>query len=168
MLVIIALETKNKNGSDFYYLKSILTRFYEERGTGIAIKHVFMNGKANYDKIEAKIKNIRNQYQGNSVVVYFCDVDKPELRIDQKQLNNKIINYCKNKNYKLVWFNKTIEDVLIDKLINNDKTNIAYNFYIKDLINNVPLNRLNCGEKPTVKQSNILTILDEYLIKKNR
>lgn len=83
-------------------------------------------------------------------------------------MNNKIINYCKNKNYKLVWFNKTIEDVLIDKLINNDKTNIAYNFYIKDLINNVPLNRLNCGEKPTVKQSNILTILDEYLIKKNR
>lgn len=62
MLVIIALETKNKNGSDFYYLKSILTRFYEERGTGIAIKPVFMNGKANYDKIEAKIKNIRKQY----------------------------------------------------------------------------------------------------------
>lgn len=71
MLVIIVLETNNKEGSDYIYFKSILNRFYEERGTGISIKPVFMNGKGNYVKVESKIKKLINQYDGISKVIYF-------------------------------------------------------------------------------------------------
>lgn len=38
MLIIIVLETNNKEGSDYIYFKSIINRFYKERGTGISIK----------------------------------------------------------------------------------------------------------------------------------
>ena len=58
MLIIIVLETKNKDGSDYVYFKSILSRFYKERGTGISIKPVFMNGKGNYANVESKIREL--------------------------------------------------------------------------------------------------------------
>lgn len=71
MLVITVLETKNKDGSDYIYLKAILNNFYELRGIGIAIKPVFMNGKGNYKIVQKNIKKLCNEYQGIHKVIYF-------------------------------------------------------------------------------------------------
>ena len=166
MLLIIVLETKNDNGSDYLYYKSILSRFYQERGTGVKLQPVFMNSKTNYKSIGSKIAYYQNQYASENHVIYFCDYDKPELNFDQRMLNNDIIQFCNNNNYDLVWFNRTIEDVLIGKIITDNKTKIALNFYKDDKIYNVDENKLYSKDLPLSHKSNVLTILDVYLPKK--
>lgn len=168
MLIIIVLETKNKDGSDYVYFKSILSRFYKERGTGISIKPVFMNGKGNYDNVESKIRELIKQYDGVHKVIYFFDIDNTNLNYDQKELNNDINEYCKSKNYEVVWYNKTIEDVLIGEVITKDKTKIANKFFSTNRINSINEEMLNVSkfELITSKKSNVKYILDKYLIKK--
>lgn len=168
MLIVIVLETNNKDGSDYIYFKSILSRFYKERGTGISLKPVFMNGKGNFAKVEAKIKKLTNQYIGSSKVIYFFDVDSTDLKFDQKKLNSDIIEYCKTKNYEVVWYNKTVEDVLIGEVVTKDKTKTANIFFNTNKINTINEEFLNINkfELITNKKSNVKYILDKYLIKK--
>lgn len=168
MLIIIVLETKNKDGSDYVYFKSILSRFYKERGTGISIKPVFMNGKGNYDNVESKIRELIKQYDGVHKVIYFFDIDNTNLNYDQEELNNNINEYCKSRNYEVVWYNKTIEDVLIGKVITKEKTKIANKFFSSNRINSINEELLNVSkfELITSKKSNVKYILDKYLIKK--
>lgn len=134
MLIVIVLETKNKEGFDYIYFKSVLDRFYQERGTGISIKPIFMNGKGNYAKIESKIKYYTNQYDGDYQVIYFFDIDSSDLKYDQQQLNKDIIDYCKIKKSEVVWYNKTVENVLIGQVVIKNKTKIASDFYKKNKI----------------------------------
>lgn len=168
MLIIIVLETKNKDGSDYVYFKSILSRFYKERGTGISIKPVFMNGKGNYANVESKIRELIKQYDGIHKVIYFFDIDNTNLKYDQKELNNDINEYCKSRNYEVVWYNKTIEDVLIGEVVTKDKTKIANKFFSTNRINSINEEFLNVSEFEliTSKKSNVKYILDKYLIKK--
>lgn len=168
MLIIIVLETKNKDGSDYIYFKSILSRFYKERGTGISIKPVFMNGKGNYVNVESKIRELIKQYDGNYKVIYFFDIDNTNLKYDQKELNNDINEYCKSKNYEVIWYNKTIEDVLIGEVVTKDKTKIANKFFSTNQINSINEEFLNVNkfELITSKKSNVKYILDKYLVKK--
>lgn len=168
MLIVVAFETKNKDGSDYIYFKSIVSRFYKERGTGISIKPVFMNGKGNYKKIENKISHLVNQYSGRSQVIYFFDIDNTELKFDQQQLNREIIEYCNTKKYEIVWYNKTVEDVLIGNVIEKDKTKTAFDFFYKDKIKTINEDNLsiNSYEFIPLKKSNVKHILDKYLVKK--
>ena len=168
MLIIVVLETKNKEGSDYIYFKSVLSRFYQERGTGIVIKPIFMNGKGNYDKVESKIREWINKYEENYHVIYFFDVDNTELKCDQHKLNKEISDYCSQKNYDIVWYNKTVEDVLLGDVIVKNKTKIANNFFITNKINSIKEENLNIKQFDliTYKKSNVKYILDKYLIKK--
>lgn len=168
MLLVIVLETKNKEGSDYIYFKAILNRFYKERGTGISIKPVFMNGKGNYDKVNHKINYLINQYDGRSKVIYFLDVDNTNLKIDQKNLNEDIIKYCDSKNYETVWYNKTVEDVLIGEVVRKNKTEIAYKFFNENKINTINEESLSINKFTLITKgkSNVKYVLDKYLIKK--
>lgn len=65
MLIITIFETKNKDGSDYLYYKAIVNRFYHERGTGIKIEKIFLNGKGNYKNIDNKIKKQSKNMQVN-------------------------------------------------------------------------------------------------------
>lgn len=47
-------------------------------------------------------------------MVLFTDVN-----LNDNDLNNKIISYCNNKKYELVWMNGTIEEVFLGRKINN-------------------------------------------------
>lgn len=168
MLIIVALETNSKEGSDYFYFKSIVNYFYKERGVGISIKPVFMNGKGNYNKIENKIRNFVKQYDGKSQVIYFCDIDSSDLNFNQKQMNEEINNYCKEKEYEIIWYNRTVEEVLIGNIVENNKTQIARNYFIKNEIQNIDINKLSVKsfDLVTRKKSNVLYILDKYLVKK--
>lgn len=168
MLVITVLETKNKDGSDYIYLKAILNNFYELRGTGIAIKPVFMNGKGNYKIVQKNIKKLCNEYQGIHKVIYFFDVDSTSINYDQKQLNEEIVEYCNQNSYEIIWFKKTIEHVLINEVITRNKTKIAEDFYKKNKIIQINFKDLKCKNYNELKekQSNVLDVLDKYLIKK--
>lgn len=168
MQIIIVLETNSKDGSDSYYVKAILDRFYQVRG-GAKISYVYLNGKGNYDKINKKTKILINKYQGESKVLFFVDVDCPNINYDQKIMNKEIEKYCNNINCELVWFKRNIEEVLTGYLINDDKCNRARNYLKNNEIDNLKegclskidyLNLLN-------KESNVLTILDKYLKRLN-
>lgn len=41
----------------------------------------------------------------------FIDVDSISLNYDQAKLNKDIINYCKEKDFEIIWFKRTIEEV---------------------------------------------------------
>ena len=40
----------------------------------------------------------------------FIDVDSISLNYDQAKLNKDIINYCKEKDFEIIWFKRTIEE----------------------------------------------------------
>ena len=168
MLLVVVLETKNKEGSDYIYFKAILNRFYKERGTGISIKPIFMNGKGNYDKVDNKINHLVSQYDGRCEVIYFIDVDNTDLKFDQQQLNRDIINYCEKKNYEIVWYNRTVEDVLLGEIVKKNKTEMAYKFFDENKINTIDeeLLSINKFDLITIGKSNVKYVLDKYLIKK--
>ena len=64
-----------------------------------------------------------NDYPGQVIVVLFADVD-----LDDNDLNNRIISYCNNKKYELVWMNGTIEEVFLGRKISNkQKTKVPGN-----------------------------------------
>lgn len=164
MQVIIVLETKNEEGSDYYYCKSIMKRFYKERGTGTKISYEFMNGKGNYEKAEKKVVQRINKYDGESKVVFFFDVDESNININQQKINDDIIKFCKKRNYEIVWFNRTVEEVLIGNIVTSNKTEIAKTYFKKKTINDVCELSLNINTNNVpIKCSNVLTVLDEYL-----
>lgn len=168
MQIIFVFETKNSNGSDYLYYKAIMDRFYKERGTGIKIQQVFMNGKGNYEKINKSIITYMNRYQGQTKVVYFLDVDCNNINNNYQEFNAKIIKYCEENEYEIVWFNKTIEEVLIGNIITRNKTEKAKDFFLKNKISQIEISKLNISNYKQLKnkESNVLTILDKYLEKK--
>lgn len=118
--------------------------------------------------MEPKIKNYIKQYDGDYQVIYFFDVDSSDLKYDQQQLNIDIIEYCNKQNSDVVWFNKTIEDVLIGDIVTKNKTKIANEFYIKNKIYSVKEEILNAKKFDLItnKKSNVKFVLDKYLEKK--
>lgn len=167
MQLIILVETKSKDGSDCIYLRSFFKKFYNGlRGTKLSF--VTMNGKTNYFKKENEISKLIEEYSGVSKVIVAIDVDKPELLEDQEVLNKNIEQYCIYKNYELVWFNKTIEQVFIKEIIKKKKDEAAKNFLRKQLINKVDINCFNKENTSKCKQgeSNLKRIIDKLLAQK--
>lgn len=96
-------------------------------------------------------------------MVLFADVD-----LDDNDLNNKIISYCNNKKYELVWMNGTIEEVFLGRKINNKQKTKEANKYLEHYLKILPaLNNLNNPSALTTNQSsNILLVLDNILDRK--
>ena len=92
----------------------------------------------------------------------FIDLDSPTTNIEQKILNKDIFEYCNAKRYHLVWFNKTIENVFLGKVIKKDKEKEADDFLRKNKIKDIDICKLSVpnlfNSKPG--ESNIKVILD--------
>lgn len=59
----------------------------------------------------------------------FIDVDSISLNYDQAKLNKDIINYCKEKDFEIIWFKRTIEEVFWgEKTPQNKKIQKQMNF----------------------------------------
>ena len=67
--------------------------------------------KAQIDK--KKIDYSKNNKVGKNFVVYVVDVDDYFTKYEDQQRLIEIQNYCDENGYYLVWFCKTIEEVLI-------------------------------------------------------
>lgn len=90
------------------------------------------------------------------------------MLVEQDAINKDIARYCKEKQFEMVWFNKTIEHVFIGKLIKKEKNNIAKDFVRKQLINKVDINRLNKSLviKHNQGESNLKKVIDKLLSEK--
>ena len=159
--LILIMETRSSNKSDYMYIKSTLDYYYEPRTYGI--KKIFATTKSLLIKQDKKIEKLCNTTERKPVIIVIADYDQDE------PLNDIITKYCLNKSYDLIWMNSDVEEVYLgEKIKRKDKEKKAITFQIKKnklipKLNNLsetnPLNKS--------KSSNILTILDKYLTRKS-
>ena len=142
MLLLFVVETKESNDSDKMYINKYLTTRYPQvtPGANISVQWVYMNGKTNYKngsvckKITDKIAGYKRypQHDDRIHVAYCIDIDSGA---ESKKLNKEIEEYCKDNEYHLIWFNKTVEQVFLGKLIHQSKNkkNEAISFLKREM-----------------------------------
>lgn len=164
--LVLCLETSDKDKSDWFYINAILEQYYDISKTRIS--YVYMNGKNNYNnkRILKEIKSYTLQFKtsGSTNVVYLFDKDLNNTRYEDKQFVINVTNYCQNNNYELIWFVKTIEEVMWGKKIHkNDKTKKAMEFVKKNKVLEVNEKKLLFLESVNTKgNSNIMTVLNKF------
>jgi hypothetical protein len=129
-----------------------------------------MSGKFNYNhpKIIKKIDKFKKDYQltgsGESYVVYVFDKDLNTQDIRDAQFEIDVKKYCKKNQYKLIWFVKTIEDVMWgSKVSNKMKKQKALQFISRHQIENINKKALNALSNVNAShKSNILTVLNKF------
>ena len=159
--LILIMETRSSNQSDYMYIKSTIDYYYQPRTFGIT--KIFATSKSQLTKQDNKIKNACKKTSRTPVIVVIADYDYDE------KLNEEIKIYCKNNSINLIWMNSDIEDVYLGektKRKEKEKSAIAFQISKDKLLPNLK----NLSEIDPLKKnkcSNILIILDKYL-KRNK
>ena len=142
MQLILLFETTMNNKSDYKYVRSYILNVGLNRK--FKLSPLYLNGKGNFNKCEKNIRSLIKDYQGESKVIMFIDVDSTSINFDQVRLNRDIMNYCHKNDYDLVWFKRTIEEVFWGERINqSNKNNKADEFLRTNRIKKIDLNTLN-------------------------
>lgn len=161
--IILVVESNEKAKTDDRYLARIIKEQYDIVGSNdIKIQYVHMGGKGHYkDKsVVSKInKFITLNKNGINKVVYCFDTDKIHSSQEDLRIYEQEKQYCKDKNFLLVWFDSDIEYVLLGNSVascdkKKESLKFCNRFYDKNkLFANI--------EK--LGYSNLLTILDSLL-----
>ncbi len=111
-----------------------------------------MNGKNNYDSksLIKKINRYINIYKNKeSIVLYGYDTDDIDTNYDHKKYDQKISEFCTKNGYKLVYFCRDIEEVFLNKRVDNknDKKKLAENFSRSNNIVNIDLSKFKSNKK---------------------
>lgn len=96
----------------------------------------------------------------------FIDVDSISLNYDQAKLNKDIINYCKEKDFEIIWFKRTIEEAFWgEKTPQNKKNTKADEFLRKNIITKIDYSILNKETYDTLKngESNLKFVFDKFI-----
>lgn len=166
--LIFLVETDRKCKSDWMYIKSTLDYFYGIR-TDIHYEVIYLGGKTKYDKNEKQIEKLKKRFVNRNSFVFICiDLDNYQINLSDKNLNEKIKQYCNNKSYEMIWFNHNIEHDYLNepKVESKAKKELSEKFMRKGMIQNVPNNKLmdsNYG----IGKSNLLLVLDKYFKNKD-
>ncbi len=160
--LIIVMETRASNESDWKYIKSALDYYYKPRTYGIT--KIFAKCKPELMKQDKRIEQaVKNAAPRKPVVVVCADYDR-----STDESNNDIIDYCKSNEFYLVWMNLDIEDVFwgeqIDDKYKSEKSNSFQRKKDKLLANVCGLNETNPLKKR--HKSNLLVICDKFLARK--
>lgn len=169
MQIILCYESRPAADTDFIYIKSFLDFEYPDAKRKFKLTKISLETKTKYNsrKIKSSIKETTNNYahmrpNEKTYVVYCLDVDHSlKDEID----NTDVIQYCKDNNYELVWFNKDVEDVFLGEQISDSKkTKEAANFAKQNKIQQLDIKVLNCPN-PLIKHhySNLKIVFDKYL-----
>ncbi|MDD3085205.1 MAG: hypothetical protein PHU32_04960 [Candidatus ainarchaeum sp.] len=114
--LIFCVESTEKAATDKWYISEVLKNYYHVKGNKIS--YVFMGGKHNYNNQLTinKIDKLTKEYQltgsGNTYVIYVFDKDQNDLDNADNQFEKDVKKYCKKHGYELVWFVKTVEEVM--------------------------------------------------------
>ena len=167
--LLFCVEADNKSRTDWVYIKSTIDAFFKVDNS-ISIKPIFMGGKGNYrrQKVTGQIKKKINEYKrnGKTFVIYCVDTD--DLNKDPNRLREmkEIREYCEQKGYEFVWFCRDIEEVFWGTRVDdNEKYQYADRFRRQNVIEEIEVDMLQSSEY-NVKNSNIISVLEEYLEKK--
>lgn len=166
--VIFCTETDNSQIDDSYVKK--LLEVYFDFGTSLKRSFVHMKGKTKYNdkSVIAQIDKKKTDYsknnkEGKNFVIYVVDADDYLIKYEDQNRLIEIQEYCKEKGYYLVWFCRTIEEVLIGfKVEDNKKLKYAMKFAREANEATIKENDLKCN-KICNKKSNFLEVLEEII-----
>lgn len=158
LYLYFVVEANSKSRSDWKYIKSVIDHFYEPRT--VQLKAVCVAGKSNLTSLK-KIESETRKARGKVRVIVCADVDN-----DDDERNRKIINFCRENGFDLVWFNQNIEHVFLNHSSVKDKVVQATKFLegkdkILDKMGVGILNESSALDIP--HSSNLMLILDAYL-----
>lgn len=161
--VIFVIEPKRKTDSDGIYLMEIINYYYPNirKENTISIKFVMMEGKYNYKKakVQKHIEKLTN-LERKTKVIYVFDKDMGGITYNDTLFANKVIKYCKQNKYELVWFVKDIENVML-KRSSTSKTREARRFKENKDIKNIQKKDLTVINPTVNGTSNVLIVLNK-------
>ncbi len=166
--VILCMETNKRAATDYIYINETISRFYS-LDNKIKISPIYMNNKMRYNSkdVVRKVHGLIKDYGGGTRVIYCIDTDSFEVNQDHARELKEINEYCKKNNYDMIWFCHDVEEVYQGKRIpDKQKVKEAGVFRTKKSIYNISEELLR-SDKMRIHNSNILTILDKYLPRKN-
>ena len=155
--LVFTMETRSSNRSDWMYIKSSIDYFYKPRT--FALDKIFATTKSELISQDTKIKSKIDDPTREVKVIIVADYDREE------DLNDKIIKYCNDNDYDLVWMNLDVEDVYLGKQVpDNRKESEAINFQSKKHKLLPKLTGLaNTSPLKTRHTTNLLVVLDKYI-----
>lgn len=166
--LIFVVETTKNNNSDWLYINNAVKYFYIDDNKA-KLSCVYMNTKTRYnsDSVISKIsQQIKDYSDRDSIVIYCCDYDSPDINHSDMLLNDRIESFCIKNKYELIWFGRNIEEVFKGHDVNNnEKQKEAQRFVANLEIKKVKIANLQSKVIGNHK-SNFLLVLDKYLNKK--
>lgn len=168
--LIFVVETNKVVKTDEIYIKSILNSYYDlKKNNNVKVQFVYMNGKTKYQnkKVIREINHfVTENKNGDNIVIYCFDTDRIDNDADEKKFFDSAMNYCKMKNYELIWFCYTIENVFLGRIVKDKEKRKESITYAKKEIDfdETFINNLSATTQTECK-SNILSILNKYLSK---
>ncbi len=168
--LIFCLETNEQTKSDYIYIRSTIDHFFKMNQANIKISPVYMNGKYNYNslKVKKKIEELTKQYRvtsntNKSVVILCVDCDDYDIKNEDKIFMENAEAFCRNNEYRLVWFCKDIEQVFLhERVRDNEKKKRSEDFRRKGLITQIDRKSLEAGAYQ-IYRSNLGSVLAEFM-----
>lgn len=171
--LIFCIESTDKNPIDKYYIDALIKNYYiivENK-----ISFIGLGGKYRYNnpKITKEIYRLRKAASDISKlevkVIYCLDKDANSSDPQDRDFINQVTEYCMDNGYDIIWFVRTIEEVMIGKVTNQkEKHSSAIDFVRKKKAAQLNVSNLNCSDNVNAKKkSNIVTVIDKYLVRKN-
>ena len=166
--ILFCVETTRRADTDYQYIRETIRHFYVE-SSKIAIRPVYMESKTRYNSKSVQ-EEIRKQslYSKDTSVIYCVDTDNYHLSIEDRKILDAIREYCQSRGYDFVFFCRDVEDVYCGNSVpDTEKLPAIKKFKSSHTIRNIKTDFL---EKETyqIHCSNILTVLDQYLVRKTR
>lgn len=166
--LIFVVETTEKVRSDKMYLDALLEHFYNVGENKIS--YVYLEGKYKYQtprvikEVTKLIKDFAMFSKGHSFVIYVFDKDFAHVDKQDAVFVDNVIKYTQKHSYELVWFVKTIEEVMIGKHVKkSEKKEAAVRFLKSQKIKEISMTNLSAGSNVNSPgKSNILQVLDKF------
>ena len=166
--LIFCVESTEKAATDKGYINEVLNYYFNLKENKIS--YVFMGGKYNYNnqltinKINKLTKEYKLTGSGKTYVIYVFDKDQNTQDSRDNQFEKDVKKYCKELDYKLIWFVRTVEQVMWGSKIKKPfKRTKALDFIKKDQIKNVKKKNLEAHDNVNSScKSNILTVLNGF------
>lgn len=160
--------------SDELYINKLLKFFYDEVEGKNKIVFVHMGGKHRYknkdtkNQIKEEIKNFKyKDANAISEVVYVIDKDKFDSVPQDEEFVENIEKYCKDQKYKLIFFTRNIEQVLLGRTVGRNKSKKANEYEINENDKEELRKKLSNDNPNANGTSNFLKIIEKIFEDKN-
>lgn len=164
--MLVILLTESEAGTDDRYIKTFIHKFFFLSNKD-KIVWIQLKGKDKYqtkhisEKISEK-KKLFSSY-GAPAIVLCLDVDN-QSDPNVSNLNNSIEGFCKSKGWRLVWFNRDIEEVFLGRSVqSNKKVKESKAFERGQKVRSLDLNRFKQNDpRNRLKSSNLFLVLADH------